>query len=293
MSISGIGEVAEKLRRSTVVVRSGSHGGGSGVVWSSDGVVVTNAHVVRGNHARVEFWDGREFEATVSSRDVRRDLAALLVPAQNLPAAPVADSSRVRPGEIAIAIGNPLGFVGALTAGTIHAVGPIEALGAATWVQATLRLAPGNSGGPLADASGNIVGINTMVAGALALAVPSNSVLDFLSSGAADAWLGVTVAAVRIPSGNRGGGRRRDGERGFGLVLLEVDPAGPAATASLMAGDILLGAEGNRFRSSGDLFRVLQGNAPRLLHLEFLRGDYANVRRVTVVLGAARNSIAA
>jgi serine protease Do len=298
VSISGIGEVAEKLRRSTVVVRSGSHGGGSGVVWSSDGVVMTNAHVVRGSHAKVELWDGREFEAAVSSRDVRRDLAALRVPAKDLPAAVAADSSRVRPGEIAIAIGNPLGFVGALTAGTIHAVGPIDALGDATWVQATLRLAPGNSGGPLADASGNIVGINTMVAGGLALAVPSNAVQDFLSSGAGDAWLGVAVAAVRIPSGNRGGsgGRRREGdhERGFGLVLLEVDPAGPAATASLMAGDILLGTEENRFRSAGDLFRVLHGGAPRLLRLEFLRGDYANVRRVTVVLGRpARNSIAA
>jgi serine protease Do len=299
VSISGIGEVAEKLRRSTAVVRSGSHGGGSGVVWSSDGVVVTNAHVVRGSHATVELWDGREFEAVVSSRDVRRDLAALRVPAKDLPAAPVADSSRVRPGEIAIAIGNPLGFVGALTAGTIHAVGPIDALGEATWVQATLRLAPGNSGGPLADASGNIVGINTMVAGGLALAIPSNTVLDFLTSGAADAWLGVTVAAVRIPSGNGGGGGRRrdrdkDRERRFGLVLLEVDPAGPAATASMMAGDILLGTEENRFRSAGDLFRVLQGSAPRLLRLEFLRGDYANVRRVTAVLGGpARNSIAA
>ena len=77
-------------------------------------------------------------------------------------------------------------------------------------------------------------------------------------------------------------------------MLLEVDPAGPAATASMMAGDILLGTEENRFRSAGDLFRVLQGSAPRLLRLEFLRGDYANVRRVTAVLGGpARNSIAA
>lgn len=301
MSISGIGEVAEKLRRVTVVVRTAPQGGGSGVVWSSEGLVVTNAHVVRGSHAKVELWDGREFEAMVTSRDVRRDLAALRVPAKDLPAAVAADSSRVRPGEIALAIGNPLGFIGALTAGTIHAVGRMDGLGDAMWVQATVRLAPGNSGGPLADASGNIVGINTMVAGGLALAIPSNSVQDFLSAGAADAWLGVTVAAVRIPSAASGSGgsrqrRDREGQRGFGLVLLEVDPAGPAAKASLMAGDILLGTEGNRFGSTGDLFRALQGRAPRLLRVEFLRGDYANLRRVTVVLDAAggpRNSIAA
>src|ERR1700680_5275996 len=183
MAIPGFGEIAEQLRRSTVLIHSGGRGAGSGVIWSRDGLVVTNAHVVRGSRVNVQLWDGREFEAAIRSRDPRRDLAQLRIDAANLPAASAADSSAVRPGELAIAIGNPMGFVGALATGVIHAVGPLRGLGPQSWVQADVRLAPGNSGGPLGHAHGCIVGINTMVAGRLALAIPSNAVRDFLSAG--------------------------------------------------------------------------------------------------------------
>src|SRR6266849_1843849 len=145
MTIPGFGEIAEQLRRSTVLVHS---------------------------------------------RDPLRDLARLHIHGTNLPAASAADSSQLRPGELAIAIGNPMGFVGALATGVIHAVGPIRGLGPHSWVQAEVRLAPGNSGGPLADARGQIVGINTMVAGRLALAIPSNAVRDFFAAGPRSAWLG-------------------------------------------------------------------------------------------------------
>src|ERR1700736_2720973 len=215
MAVTGFGEIAEKLRRSTVLVSAGGRGGGSGVIWSSDGTVITNAHVVRGTQISLQLWDGREFQATVASRDPHRDLAMLRIGATNLPSALVADSSQVRPGELAIAIGNPLGFVGALTTGVIHAVGPLggslRRLGSDSWVQADVRLAPGNSGGPLADA--RVIGINAMVAGSLALAVPSNAVTNFLASDPIDAWLGVSVAPVRVP---RPGTRAK----AFGLVLL-------------------------------------------------------------------------
>ena len=174
MAIPGFGEIAEQLRRSTVLIHSGGRGSGSGVICSSNGVLVTNAHVVRSTRPAVQLWDGREFEASVQSRDPWRDLAELRIDAVNLPAASVADSSQVRPGELAIAIGNPMGFVGALATGVIHGVGPLRGLGSQNWVQAEVLLAPGNSGGPLADARGKIVGINTMVAGRLALAIPSN-----------------------------------------------------------------------------------------------------------------------
>src|SRR6202158_5032948 len=183
MAVTGFGEIAEKLRRSTVLVHAGSRGSGSGVIWSSDGVIITNAHVARGMQISLQLWDGREFDATVASRDPHRDLAPLRLGAPNLPSVSVADSSLVRPGELAIAIGNPMGFVGALTTGVIHAVGPLPGIGSQSWVQADVRLAPGNSGGPLADARGRVIGINTMVAGSLALAIPSNIVLDFLSAG--------------------------------------------------------------------------------------------------------------
>src|SRR6266700_3774674 len=287
MAVPGFGEIAEKLRRSTVLIRAGCRGCGSGVIWSSSGTIVTNSHVARGVKTTIELWDGREFRATTSSRDPRRDLAALRIDAANLPSAIAADSSQIRPGELAIAIGNPLGFVGALTTGVIHAVGPIRSLGSQSWVQAGVRLAPGNSGGPLADAGGRVIGINTMVAGRLALAIPSNEVRHFLAVGPGDAWLGVTVRPVRVP---------RLGGQTFGLILLEVETSSPAAQASLMVGDILIGTEEKPFRSIEDLSDALDGAGVRLLRLEFLRGSYSRVRRVTVRLGIAspgKDSVAA
>jgi serine protease Do len=284
--VSGLGEIAEKLRRSTVVIQSGGRGNGSGVIWSSDGSIITNAHVARGMRVKVQLWDGREFDATIASRDSRRDLTLLRIGAPNLPSVSVADSSQVRPGELAIAIGNPLGFVGALTTGVIHTVGPLRGLGSQSWVQADVRLAPGNSGGPLADARGRVIGINTMIAGRLALAIPSNVVRDFLSTGPSDAWLGVTVHPVRIPRRSAAGAS----VQGFGLLLCEVEPHSPASSASLLPGDILLGTEEETFASLGDLAKTLQGNGLRLLRLEFLRGDYSLVRRVTVQLGVQRSS---
>ncbi len=286
MAIHGFGEIAEQLRRSTVLVHAGARGNGSGVIWSADGAIITNAHVARASQMRIQLWDGREFDAALVSRDTRRDLAELRINAANLPAATPADSSQVRPGELAIAIGNPLGFVGALTTGVIHTVGLLRRFGSEPWVQADVRLAPGNSGGPLADACGRVIGINTMVAGRLALAVPSNAVTNFLAADPIDAWLGVTVAPVRVP---RPGSR----SKAFGLVLLEVEPDSPAANASLLPGDILLGTDEKSFASLGDLAGSLPGSGPRLLRLAFLRGDYERFRRVTVQLGAQRTRSAA
>jgi serine protease Do len=276
MSFAGFGEIAEQLRRSTVFVQPDSRGAGSGVLWDATGLIITNAHVASGRRMQVQLWDGREFDAVISSRDPRLDLVALRIEASGLPAAAAADSSKVRPGELAIAIGNPLGFVGALTTGVIHAIGPLSRFGSRPWIQADVRLAPGNSGGPLADARGRVMGINTMVAGRLALAIPSNLVQQFLTGGVSDSWLGVTVRPVFVPRG---------GQRRFGLAVLEVEPGSPAAHASLLVGDILLGAESSKFQSLDDLAAALQGNGPRILRLDFLRGDYSRVRRVAVQLG--------
>jgi serine protease Do len=154
-------------------------------------------------------------------------------------------------------------------------------------VQADVRLAPGHSGGPLANAHGRIIGINTMAAGRLGLAIPSNAVASFLSASPSDGWLGVTLHQVLVP---------RSGGKLFALLLIDAQPGGPAACASLLPGDILLGTEGHPFTSLEDLSVAIQGSGPRLLRLEFLRGDYAHVRRVTVQLGlqvSARSSVAA
>lgn len=276
MAIGGFGEIAEHLRRSTVLIHGGGRGGGSGVIWTSEGLLVTNSHVARGPHAHVELWDGRSFKATLTARDPRRDLAALQISASGLPAAPRADSSQLRPGELVIAIGNPLGFVGALSMGVIHGIGVIRGLGTQSWVQAAVRLARGNSGGPLADAHGRVIGINTMVAGRLALAVPSNAVERFLAAGTEDAWLGVTLYPVHLP---------RRGAHSFGLLVLEIAPGSPAERASILPGDILLGTEEQSFGSVEDLARVLEGGQARLVRFRFLRGDHVHERRVTVQLG--------
>ena len=285
MGIAGLGEVAERVRRFTVLVQPGGRGSGSGVVWSTDGLIITNAHVAQGRRPTVTLWDGREFRAEVTERDPRRDLAALHITVDDLVAASPADSTKVRPGELAIAVGNPLGFVGALTTGIVHAVAPLRGLGTRPWVQADVRLAPGNSGGPLADVQGRVIGINTMVAGRLSLAIPSNEVAQFLKGEAQGSWLGVTLQAVRLP---------RPSLYRFGLVLIDIEPGSPAARASLLPGDILVGSETGTFASVEDLAAILHSSEPRLLRLEFLRGDYTRIRKVSVQVGGrGRGSIAA
>jgi serine protease Do len=285
MAINGLGEVAERIRRYTVLVQPGGRGSGSGVIWSSDGTIITNAHVAGGSRVEVTLWDGREFTAQVTVRDSRHDLAALRISASDLPVAPVANSSHVRPGEVAIAIGNPFGFLGAMTMGVVHAVGPLRGLGDKSWVQADVRLAPGNSGGPLSDVHGRVIGINTMIAGRLALAIPSNDVSRFLVGDTGVHWLGVSVTPVRLPQAS---------EARAGLLVLGIEPGSPAAQASLLPGDILLGTEDALFSSPDALAKALQNNSSGILRLNFLRGEYRKVRRVTVSLTtSARRPIAA
>jgi serine protease Do len=285
MSIAGFGEIAERVRRFTVLVQPGGPGSGSGVIWNGDGLIVTNAHVARGSRLNVTLWDCREFAAEVISRDAPRDLASLRISARGLPSAATANSSHIRPGEVAIAVGNPLGFMGAMTMGVVHCVGPVRGVGTRSWVQTDVRLAPGNSGGPLVDAHGRVIGINTMVAGRLALAIPSNEVSLFLKGESGSHWLGVTVSPVRLPP---------SGESRVGLALLEIEDGSPAAIASLMPGDILIGTEQTSFFSVEDLAAALEGNEPGILRLRFLRGDYHKVRRVSVSLtSAGKRSIAA
>jgi serine protease Do len=257
---------AERVRRSTVHVRNGQHGGGAGVIWHPDGLVITNAHVARGTTAEVELFDGRTFEAQVTARDPQRDLASLTIKAQDLPAAPIADSDALRVGQVAVAVGNPLGLSGALTLGIIHAIAPAEGRGRQTWVQADIHLAPGNSGGPLVDASGAVIGINSMIAGGLGLAVPSNAVQGFLLSQGERPRLGLTMQPVLVPVGTR-----RDAYRG--LLVLEVAPESAADHAGVYVGDILVGTNGRQFSGPRDLDSALRAVDPNgTLSLDLLRG---------------------
>ena len=176
-----LASVARRVRRITVQVRGPGAATGSGVIWSARGIVVTNAHVARGP-ATVVLPGGERLGGRLIAWDPERDLAALSIDAGALPAAEVADSDAVRVGEIAVAVGHPFGLTGAMTAGVIHAIAPRREGGRARFIQADLSLAPGNSGGPLADARGHVIGVNTMIAGGLALAVPSNTVVRFLAA---------------------------------------------------------------------------------------------------------------
>ncbi len=274
------GEIAERLRRSTVEVRlRGAHGrdsaGGSGVIASPDGRIVTNAHVAREAGASVRLWDGREFPAALVARDPRRDLATLKIEAAGLPAAPFGDSSALRVGELVVAIGNPMGFIGALTTGVVHTLGSLAGFGRQSWVLADVRLAPGNSGGPLADAHGRVIGINTMIVNGLGAAVPGNAVTAFLRRGASGFSLGLTVQPVQLE------------DRRFGLLVLQVEPGSPAAAGPLWTGDILTGAGGRPFRSVDDLHLLMDGvleGADGVIHLQFLRGDRATTRQVAIRL---------
>ncbi|MBZ5624931.1 MAG: S1C family serine protease [Acidobacteriia bacterium] len=258
----GFGEIAERLRRSTVQVFSDRpRGGGSGVLWKPDGLILTNAHVARQAQAQVELWDGRRFEARVTARDARRDLAALRIaapgPGSDLPAATAGDSGALRPGELVIAIGSPLGFAGALSTGVVHSIGALPGMSGQNWIRADVRLAPGNSGGPLADARGQVVGITAIVNG-LGVAVPANAVAAFLEGGARPS-LGVTLRPVSL-----------------GLLIQEVEPEGAADAASLRAGDILLG--------SFDSLSEALDSGREVLRLQFFRGDRARVREAFVRL---------
>ena len=176
------GDLAATLHASLVAIRSHS-GGGAGTAWRGDGLIITNNHVVPGDEAEVLLPDGRALPGRVVARDPDHDLAAVMVEATLTPVS-VADSSRLRAGEMVFAIGNPWGLRGSVTAGIVFGVGPAmeDSVPMRQVIRADIQLAPGNSGGPLADARGRVVGINSMIAGGMGVAVPSNTIIEFIAT---------------------------------------------------------------------------------------------------------------
>jgi serine protease Do len=173
-----LADVAQRLRQVTVQVFGSELGWGAGVVWRPDGIVVTNAHVLTTRTCKVRWADGRVLEAELLKRDPSHDLAALRVKARDLAMAQVRDASTMRAGELVLALGNPFGAEGALTMGVLaERPAPADLL-----VRADIRLAPGNSGGPLADAEGHVVGINSMIVNGSGIAVSTRAVANFLQA---------------------------------------------------------------------------------------------------------------
>lgn len=258
--------LADRLRQSTVQVRAGQSGGGSGVIWSPDGLIVTNAHVARGKRLAVELADGTVLRARLADRDDGRDVAALRVDATGLPAATIGDSDRLRPGHLAFAVGNPFGVIGAVTSGIVFAAGSSGGRGV-RWIQADVRIAPGNSGGPLADARGHVVGINSMIYGGLAIAVPSNTIVRFLRGTSARPRLGVVVEPVALRNGS---------SQTLGLLVFEIGADSDAERAGVLPGDIIVRIGAHALRSAEDLpDAIADAGSGGTLQLTVVRGGSA------------------
>ncbi|HEV2517062.1 MAG TPA: trypsin-like peptidase domain-containing protein [Devosia sp.] len=277
-----VSDVAEAVGPAVGMVTTDGKGHGSGVVLSQDGLVVTNSHVV-GNHRDVHLAlpDGHRLGGRVLGADPDTDLAILKVDGSALPIASLGDSSELRRGHIAIAIGNPLGFESTVTAGVISALGrslrspsgrPIEDV-----IQTDAALNPGNSGGALVSSLGEVVGISTaMIAGAqgICFAVASNTVKLVLGEvlqhgGVRRAYLGVAADTVNLP--RRVADAAHVGTQ-TAAVLHSIVADGPAARAGVREGDVLLSLDGRPVEGPGPLLRMLTADAiGRRVRLQLLR----------------------
>lgn len=261
-----------------------ARGAGSGVVFTDDGFLLTSAHVVA-NAVEVEaaFLDGTHAPADLIGADPLSDLAVVRLRGPAPAPAELGDADQLRVGQLVVAVGNPLGLAGSVTAGVVSALGrslPTSS-GQATRliedvIQTDAALNPGNSGGALATATGHVVGVNTAVAGiGLGLAVPINAttrtIISALISGGRvrRAYLGLaTVPAPLPPRLAERLGRRT------GLRIAQVVPHSPAAKAGLRAGDVLLTLDGQPVRTAQDLQRqMIADNIGSRVELTVARSD--------------------
>jgi serine protease Do len=259
-------------------------GGGSGVVITPDGFTLTSAHVVARTEGkgRASFVDGRELEFEVIGSDPLSDLAVLRVDGRELVPAELGDAERLRVGQLVVAIGNPHGFTGSVTAGVVSALGrslPTRS-GANVRVvdnviQTDAALNPGNSGGALADGRGRVVGINTAVAGVgLGLAVPINAatrriVAALMREGRfRRAYLGIAGGPRPLPPR-----LARELGRKSGVEIAQVVEGGPADRAGMRAEDLIVELEGTPIEGMDDLQRVVVGEViGRAVRAKVVRG---------------------
>ncbi len=280
---AGFGEAVEQLRRSTVVIVTRGRGGGSGIVVDAGGVIVTNAHVVPAANVQVQLWDGQTREGRVIASGGGIDLALLMIAPGGLTPASLAKAEAVRPGDFVIAVGNPFGFIGAVTTGIIKGIGTVRGLGNTDYLQSAIRLAPGNSGGPLANAAGEVIGVNSMVIGSTALAIPSLAVREYVNRTRVETSLGVIGRKVPL---------MLNGTLRIGLVLLEIQRGSSAEDAALLPGDIIMGVNDQPFLATTNIDGIFKSQGERVLKVQFVRGDRSHMRNVTVVLHAQRNRAA-
>src|SRR5438876_2709742 len=273
-----LADLAERLRPGLVHVRvrraAGSEAAGeepgeprrstgSGFVIDPSGLIVTNAHVVEGAESiQVRLSDGRRFAGNLVGSDTRVDLALLKIEgATGLTALPLGDSNRLRVGEFVLALGNPFGLDQSVSFGIVSRKGAPLTVAAPgfDFIQTDAAINPGNSGGPLVNVSGEVVGVNSMVArtGSIGFAIPSNLVKMLLpqlaSKGRVDwGWLGVAIAEVT--EDDIGRLKLREPK---GVLVRSVMPGEPADQGGVRADDVILGIDGTRLESPRDLQRVV------------------------------------
>ena len=275
MAVSAVAEALIPSVASLRVTRQmggwSAGGSGSAVAFTPDGYLVTSAHVVAGTESgSAAFVDGTERDFRVVGRDPLSDLAVVRASEGELRPAQLGDASKLRVGQLVVAIGNPLGFAGSVTAGVVSALG--RSLGTRDGrtsrlvenvIQTDAALNPGNSGGALADSRGRVVGINTAVAGiGLGLAVPiDDAARRILAALMRDgrvrrAFLGVVGGSRPLPP-------RLAGELGRhqALEVVQLLEDSPAARAGVRPGDLILDLDGRAVQGVGDLQRLLDGEA--------------------------------
>ncbi|HEX2273030.1 MAG TPA: trypsin-like peptidase domain-containing protein, partial [Acidimicrobiales bacterium] len=258
-----IPDLVDRVEPSVVAILT-DEGQGSGVVWDADGAVVTNHHVVTGAaQVEVAFADGRRVDADVVATDPQTDLAVVRADRSELPAASFADALP-RVGELAIAIGNPLGFENTVTAGIISGLGraipgaALEAPALIDLIQTDAAISPGNSGGALVNAEGRVVGINvayippTAGAESLGFAIPAPTVRDVVTQLIDTGRVRHAFFGVRPGRLTPEIARQLNVEQDRGVVVLEVTPGSPAASAGIEPGDVLLRAGDRDLQSVED-----------------------------------------
>ena len=270
--------VAEKLAPSVANLRvtqrgrggRTTSGAGSAIVLTADGFLLTSAHVVadRSTAGRASFTDGREYGFGIIGRDPLSDLAIVRADADSLEPAVLGEAETLRVGQLVVAIGNPHGFEGSVTAGVVSALGRTLAAGGRNGgrlidnlIQTDAALNPGNSGGALVNGRGEVVGVNTAVAGVgLGLAIPINAptrtiIGALMTEGRVRrAWLGIAGGARPLPPAVR---ERVGAQRG--VEVLEVIDGGPADRAGLRPEDLIVSADGVPVADVADLQRLLVG----------------------------------
>lgn len=261
--------IARQVSPAVVSVSQQEGGSGSGVIVQSDGIILTNAHVVgMSRTVRVGLADGRRVDGRVVGRDPSLDVAVVRIDVPNLPVAPIGDSDRLEVGQTAIAIGNPLGLERTVTTGVVSAVNRSpRGISLDGLIQTDAAISPGNSGGPLLDSRGQVIGINTAVlrapgAQGLGFAVPiklAQNVTDqILSTGrVVRSYLGVEYRDVEPEMAEQFRLAVREG-----IVVASVDPRAPAARAGIERGDIITRIDDTPIKQGGDLRRVLRDRRP-------------------------------